>query len=69
MTQPKRQQANKTAFERLCTSDPVVKDVVPAIDVLPGMTRETILTSGPPIAWSDYTGGQRDAILGGALFE
>ncbi len=69
MTQPKREKANKAAFERLCTSDPVVKDVVPAIDVLPGMTRETILTSGPPMAWSDYTGGQRDAILGGALFE
>ncbi len=69
MTQPKREEANKAAFERLCTSDPVVKDVVPAIDVLPGMTRETILTSGPPMAWSDYTGGQRDAILGGALFE
>ena len=28
-----------------------------------------ILTSGPPMAWADYSGGQRDAIIGGALFE
>ncbi len=64
-----RETANREAFERLCGADPVLVDVKPAIDVVPGMTRETILTSGPPMLWRDYVGGQRDAVIGGALFE
>jgi hypothetical protein len=64
-----RNAANREAFERLCAADPVLTDVQPAIDVVPGMTGQTILTSGPPMAWGDYTGGQRDAVIGGALFE
>ena len=38
-------------------------------DFVPGFTPQTILTSGPPMTWPDYTGGQREAIIGGALFE
>ena len=64
-----RDAANREAFERLSAADPVLVDVQPAIDVVPGLTRETILTSGPPMAWSDYSGGQRDAVIGAALFE
>jgi Protein of unknown function (DUF1116) len=29
----------------------------------------TILTSGPPMPWELYEGGQRNAVIGGALFE
>ena len=65
----RRLEANADAFQRLCTSDPVLLDVRPAIEVVPGFTRETILTSGPLLAWDEYTGGQRSAIIGGALFE
>jgi len=61
--------ANAEAFRRLTESDPVLQDVRPAIDVLPGMTRETILTSGPAMPFDRYIGGQRSAIIGGALFE
>ena len=64
-----RAAANKQAFDRLVKADPVVVDVRPAIEVVPGLTRNTILTSGPPLAWPGYTGGQREAIVGGALFE
>ena len=64
-----RTEANKLAFERLTKSDPVLVDVRPAGEFIPGFTRQNILTSGPPMKWSDYTGGQRDAIIGGALFE
>jgi hypothetical protein len=28
-----------------------------------------VLTSGAPLPWPEYTGGQRDAIIGGVLFE
>ena len=65
----KRHKANAEAFRRLCESDPVLEDIRSAVDILPDMTRETVLTSGPPLPWQDYTGGQRDAIIGGALFE
>ena len=64
-----RASANQEAFRRLNESEPVLVDILPAIDALPGMTRETILTSGPALPWKDYIGGQRDAIIGGALFE
>jgi hypothetical protein len=61
--------ANQVAFERLTQAEPVLIDIKPAIDVVPGMTRETVLTSGPPMTWPEYFGGQRDAIIGGALHE
>ncbi len=64
-----RAAANKQTFDRLVKADPVVVDVRPAIEVVPGLDRNTILTSGPPLAWPGYTGGQREAIVGGALFE
>ncbi len=64
-----RAAANTRAFDRLIKADPVVVDVRPAIEVVPGLDRNTILTSGPPLAWPGYTGGQREAIIGGALFE
>lgn len=63
------QQANADALELLFAGDPVLVDVRPAIDVLPGMTRDTVLTSGPPLSWEQYTGGQRQALLGGAVYE
>lgn len=61
--------ANDRALKRLYTAEPVLVDVRPAIEALPGMTRETILVSGPPLPWSEYTGGQRRAILGGVVHE
>jgi hypothetical protein len=61
--------ANEAAFERLTKADPVLVAIQPAIDVVPGMTRETILTSGTPMRWLEFSGGQRDAIIGGALYE
>ena len=65
----KREDANKLAFTRLCEAEPVLVDVRPAIDALPGMTPNRVLTSGPPMPWEGYVGGQRDAVIGGAMFE
>jgi len=61
--------ANARVVDRLCTAEPVLVDVAPAGTVVPGMTGNTVLTSGPPLPWSEYFGGQRAAIIGGALFE
>src|SRR5271165_4603964 len=64
-----RSQANAEAVKRLCAADPVVVDVLPALDVIPGYSRNLVLTSGAPLPWPEYVGGQRDAIIGGVLFE
>src|SRR6266571_2773495 len=61
--------ANAEAVERICAAQPVLLDVRPAIEVVPGMTEETILTSGAALVWEEYTGGQRTGIVGGALYE
>jgi hypothetical protein len=69
MTDERRQKANAECFRRMCESQPVLEDIRPAGEVLPGMTPETILTSGPALPFAAYVGGQRAAIIGGALFE
>lgn len=64
-----RERANELAVSRMIEADPVLLDMRPAAEVVPGMTPETVLTSGAPMPWSEYTGGQRAAVIGGALFE
>jgi len=69
MSKDVRTKANREVFNRMCKSDPILTDLKPAIDALPNMTNDIILTSGPTLPWADYYGGQRNAILGAALFE
>jgi hypothetical protein len=64
-----RGEANAEAVGRLCAADPVVVDVRPAVEAMPGYAGNLVLTSGAPLPWPEYTGGQRDAIIGGVLFE
>jgi len=65
----RREQANQEAFRRLVEGDPVLIDVQKAIDVLPGMQPNMVLTSGRPLPWDSYVGAQRMAILYGAMYE
>ena len=62
-------EANQEAFTRLTTADPVLVDVRPAGQLVPGMTADTILTSGAPLPWDAYYGGQRRAVLHAAVYE
>lgn len=64
-----RAAANAAALQRLNSATPHLKDVLPAGKAVPGFKSNTILTSGPPLPWSEYAGGQREAIIGGVLFE
>jgi hypothetical protein len=64
-----RAQANSVAVAKICEAEPVLVDVRPAVDAVPGMNSNTILTSGAPMNWHEYTGGQRRAVIYGALFE
>jgi hypothetical protein len=68
-TMTARDQANAEAVRRLCDASPVVVDVAPTGEVIPGYAPNLILTSGAPLSWPQYGGGQREAIIGGALFE
>ena len=61
--------ANRRAVELICAAEPVLVGVRPARDVMEGLDERTVLTSGPPLPWEEYTGGQRTAVIGGALYE
>lgn len=64
-----RKGANRAAFERLAGSTPTLTAVKTAGEALPGMEPNIVLTSGAPMPWEEYFGGQRAAVIGGAIFE
>src|SRR5262245_42326699 len=61
--------ANRTALERLLAAEPVLVDVRPAIEVVPGLDRQTVLHAGPPIDWMRMSGPLRGAIAGALVYE
>lgn len=61
--------ANATAVQQILAAKPVLMDVLPARDALPGLGPRTILHSGPPIAWARMCGPMRGAVIGAILFE
>jgi hypothetical protein len=61
--------ANRKAVSALLAAHPVLVDVRPAIDVVPGMTPDTILHAGPPIDWARMSGPLRGAVVGALLLE
>lgn len=63
-----RQKANRAAVEALWAADPVLVAIESAHTAM-GLPASTVLTSGPALPFSSYTGGQRAAIIGGALYE
>lgn len=65
----KIQTANQEAVKRMNAGDPVLVDVAPAREVIPGLRDKMILHSGPPITWEKMCGAQRGAMIGVALFE
>jgi hypothetical protein len=61
--------ANDEALRRIVGADPVLVDVAPASEVIPGMRDRLILHSGPPVNWNRMCGAQRGAAIGMCLFE
>lgn len=61
--------ANKEAFDRYASSIPLLVDIGRAVDVIPGMTLDTILHAGPPLTWGRMSGPMRGAIIGALLYE
>lgn len=67
--EPERAAANAEAVRRMTGAQPVLVDVLPAGQAIPGIRPNVILTSGPPMDWDMYDGGQRNAVIYGALYE
>lgn len=65
----KIESANKLAVERIINSQPVLIGFDQAINVVPGMTKTTILHAGPPIAWERMCGSMKGAVTGAIVFE
>jgi hypothetical protein len=61
--------ANQVAIERVLAAHQILVDVRPAIEVVPGMTRDTVLHAGPPIAWDQMSGPMRGGIVGALIYE
>ncbi len=64
----KIEEANQLAFKRMVDADPVLVDIAPAIEVIPGMEDKLILHSGPPITWEKMCGAQRGAVIGEVIY-
>ncbi len=61
--------ANAEAFQRLVAADPVLVDVAPAGEVIPGLEARMILHSGPPIEWDRMCGALKGSAMCMVLFE
>ncbi len=65
----KIEEANEEAARRINAADPVLVDIAPAGEVIPGLDDRMILHSGPPVDWQRMCGAQRGAAIGVALLE
>jgi hypothetical protein len=63
------EKANTLAAQKLVEAQPVWIDVGPALDTIPGFTKDTILHAGPPISWERMCGPMKGAVAGALIFE
>ena len=61
--------ANEIALERVLSAQPFLEGFGQALDVVPGMTKNTILHSGPPIEFERMSGPMKGAVTGALVFE
>src|SRR3972149_2679763 len=51
--------ANEEAAARIIAGEPVLMDIAPAGEVIPGLTDRMILHAGPPLEWGRTCGAPR----------
>lgn len=61
--------ANRETLERILSAQPTLIKLGKAGDDIPGMTKKTILHSGPPVSWERMSGPQKGAVIGGLIYE
>lgn len=66
---PRIDAANQEAASRMMGAQPMLIDVRPAREALPGMTERTFFHAGPPIDWASASGPLRGALIGAMLYE
>jgi len=50
-------------------ADPVLVDIVPAGQIVPGLEDRMVLHSGPPVDWQHMSGAQKGAVIAMTIFE
>ncbi|GAJ02526.1 unnamed protein product, partial [marine sediment metagenome] len=61
--------ANKKVMKIILNGQPTLLDIGVAGEVIPGMTKKTILHAGPPIKWKKMSGPLRGAVIGALIYE
>jgi len=69
MVQERIEAANKKVMEIILNGQPTLLDIGIAEEVIPGMTKKTILHAGPPIKWGKMSGPLRGAVTGALIYE
>jgi hypothetical protein len=67
--QPVIDKANAEVLKIILSGMPQLVGMERAIDVIPGMTTDTLLHAGPPITWERMCGPMRGAVIGALLYE
>lgn len=62
-------EANRIAVERMLASDPVIVDMIPAHEAMPGLKKNLFLHAGPPIKFEDMCEPMKGAVICAALHE
>ena len=65
----KIEEANKKALDIILSGTPFIVGMDIALNVIPGMKKNLILHSGPPITWDRMCGPTRGAIIGALIYE
>lgn len=65
----KIENANEEAAHRLSSGDPILIDIAPAGEVIPGLEGKMITHAGPPIGWGRMCGAQQGAVIGMVIYE
>ena len=60
LADPKVDEANKVAVERMLSAHPVIVDVRPAHEAIPVLRKHKLLHAGPPIHWERMCGPMRE---------
>lgn len=69
MIQERIDKANQEALERILSAQPTLVGIGTAGEIVPGMTKKTILHAGPPVTWDKMSGPLRGAVIGGLIYE
>ncbi len=63
------EEANNKAVSIILQAKPVLTGISTAGEVIPGMRKNLILHSGPPVTWENMCGPARGAVIGALIYE